>query len=123
MPGGEVDRLRALEESLWRAETRFDRGFMERILSPTFVEYGRSGRRYRRNQVIEAPATEIHVRLPLADLAVRLVATDVALVTYRSLVEEGGDGSARRSSLWVRTAGGWVLEFHQGTPIGAEAKD
>lgn len=27
-----VDELRGLEESLWRAETRFDTDYMERIL-------------------------------------------------------------------------------------------
>lgn len=35
MPDDETQRLRELEESLWRAETRFDRAHMERVLHPT----------------------------------------------------------------------------------------
>jgi len=36
--------FRDLEESMWRAETRFDRGYVERLLHPDFFEFGRSGR-------------------------------------------------------------------------------
>ena len=36
---GDYERLRLLEDSLWRAETRFDRDYMERILDPDFSEF------------------------------------------------------------------------------------
>lgn len=38
-----VDELRQLEESLWIAHTRFDQAYMQQILSPEFVEFGRQG--------------------------------------------------------------------------------
>ena len=44
----EHDQLRCLEESLWRAETRFDRDHMNEVLAPDFFELGRSGRVYGR---------------------------------------------------------------------------
>jgi hypothetical protein len=41
-------------------------------------------------------------------------------VTYNSHVEHDGVvAHARRSSIWTRTAEGWVMRFHQGTPYGA----
>ena len=43
--------LRGLEESLWRAETRFDRKYMDAVLAPDFAEFGRSGRRYDRDAI------------------------------------------------------------------------
>jgi hypothetical protein len=48
MTGGAdlYDQLRPLEESLWRAQTRFNREYMDNIFSPDFFEFGRSGRVY-----------------------------------------------------------------------------
>jgi hypothetical protein len=60
----------------------------------------------------------IPAALPLPGFEVRLVHTDVALVTYESDVAyPSGRERARRSSLWTRTREGWQLRFHQGTPI------
>jgi len=114
----ERDRLRELEESLWRPETRFDREAMSRVFSPDFVEFGRSGRVYRFEDVLSDRPQEIPATLPLPDLEIRLVHPDVALVTYDSDVAyPTGRQRARRSSLWVRSNAGWRLRFHQGTPI------
>ena len=40
--------LERLEEDLWREETRFDLKRMNEIIAPDFLEFGRSGRIYRR---------------------------------------------------------------------------
>lgn len=48
----DLEKLKQLEESLWIAETRFDIEYMEKILAPTFFEFGRSGRRYERNDTL-----------------------------------------------------------------------
>ncbi len=47
-----------------------------------------------------------------ADIAGIRLADDVVHVTYLS---RQGERSARRSSIWLRTGGGWRLYFHQGT--------
>jgi hypothetical protein len=113
----EHDQLRRLEESLWRAETRFDRDHMSEVLAPDFFEFGRSGRVYRREETLDVPAQPINATLPLAKFAVRSIAADVALVTYVSEVTCGEVKEvANRSSLWSRHAGGWRIRFHQGTP-------
>lgn len=119
----ELDHLRSLEESLWRAETRFDRGYMERLLHEDFVEFGRSGRVYDRAAILALPRGPIDAELPLPGLRIALVADDVALVTYTSRVADGASiAVGNRSSLWVRSAGGWKLRFHQGTPAAVPAE-
>ena len=113
-----VARLRELETALWRAETRFDRDLMEASLAPDFVEFGRSGRVYSRDETLAIPAQPISATLPLAEFRVAIVAPDIALVTYRSEVRYGDAVEVgNRSSLWLRTPTGWRLWFHQGTAV------
>ena len=113
------DQLRQLEESLWRAQTRFDRGYMDKILAPDFFEFGRSGRVYLREDILAVPVQEIAaVLLPLPKFEVRLIDTNVALVTYVSEVCYGNIKElANRSSLWTRYSTGWRIRFHQGTAV------
>ena len=111
----DFDKLRELEESLWRAETRFDPEYMNRVLSPDFSEFGRSGRIYRREEIMAMPTQDI--RATLKDLSVQLIDSNVALVTYISEVKYEQTEIANRSSLWTRTDGRWQIRFHQGTPV------
>jgi len=114
---GDYQQLRELEESLWRAERRFDRDYMDATLAPDFFEFGRSGRVYDRSDSLDVESGAIHATLPLPQFAARLIARDVVLVTYVSEVTYGGAlERANRSSLWSRHASGWRLRFHQGTP-------
>jgi hypothetical protein len=115
------DTLERLEEELWREKTRFDRRRMTEIIAPDFIEIGRSGRVYRREDSLAVPRQPIDAVLPLPDFRARLLHADVAQVTYNSAVTYGGlVQHARRSSIWSRTPSGWVLRFHQGTPFIAE---
>jgi hypothetical protein len=109
--------LERLEEELWREETRFDRKRMSEIIAPDFLEFGRSGRIYRREDSLAVPRQPIDATLPLPDFEARLLHPDIAQVTYNSSVRyDGVVQRARRSSIWSRTPSGWVLRFHQGTP-------
>lgn len=112
------EELEALESALWRRETRFDRTFMERVLAPDFFEFGRSGRYWSREAVLAAPDQPFDSQLPLENLQMRLLAPGVVLVTYVSRARFGPELEvARRSSIWTRGERGWVLLFHQGTPL------
>jgi hypothetical protein len=116
----ESDRaqLTHLEESLWRAATRFDLAFMEKTLAPDFVEFGRSGRVWSREQILDMAGRTIEATLPLPSLRIRLLDANTAHVTYDSAVAiDGTVELAHRSSIWSRRADGWVLRFHQGTPF------
>lgn len=113
----DIKTLYDLEVSLWRPETRFDAAQMEATLAPDFFEFGRSGRTYRRDETLAAEPTPFTIRLPLPRFDARLIAPDVALITYISDVDfPGGREVANRSSLWSREHGRWRIRFHQGTP-------
>jgi hypothetical protein len=116
IPKSDAGELRKLEESLWRTETRFDQSYMDRVLSPDYFEFGRSGRIYTREEVLNVPPQEIKARLPLREFKAHPLTNDVALVTYVSEVLSGELLIGNRSSLWVRTPTGWRIVFHQGTP-------
>ena len=108
--------LKDLELSLWDPDTRFDATFMEVVLAPSVVEFGRSGTVYDRSAILATPPRPFEARLD--DLSVRMVGDGVALVTYRSEAFFGGNvEKANRSSIWRKHGGGWRLEFHQGTPL------
>lgn len=108
--------LRILEESLWRSSTRFDRDYMDKILSENFIEFGRSGKIYSRQEIINATPQEIEATLPLKDFKITKIDDDVRLITYISQVMNQQLDIGNRSSLWRRRPKGWELCFHQGTP-------
>src|SRR5512147_407133 len=115
----EEDRraLMRLEEAMWREETRFDRAFMERALAPDFFEFGRSGRTYTRQQILDFPREPSAALLPLEDFRARLLDANTAQLTYNSRVRyQDVMEYGRRSSIWSRSGDTWVLRFHQGTP-------
>jgi hypothetical protein len=90
---------------------------MREVMAPDFLEFGRSGRVYRREDSLAAPRRPIDAVLPPPDFSARLLHPDVAQVTYNSAVTyDGVVQRARRSSIWSRTPTGWTLRFHQGTP-------
>jgi hypothetical protein len=105
-----------LEHTLWRAETRWDRTYMDSVLAPDFFEFGRSGRTYKRQDTLDASGRG-EIRATLKNIAITEIAEGVALVTYVSevLYEELEIGN--RSSLWSRGPKGWQLRFHQGTMV------
>jgi hypothetical protein len=121
--GGDlIKHLRALETELHLIETRQNRNRLEELLHPDFVEFGRSGRCYSRNEVLaefsaSSGSTEaVHAEnFELAELS-----REVALLTYLS-AHKGPSGEpyrrTLRSSLWVAGEAGWRMRFHQGTPV------
>jgi ribonuclease HI len=112
---GSEELVAQRERSLLSPAVRGDRAQLEALLHPDFVEIGASGRRWTRSQIIdELLAAPTVGDLEVADLAVRALSAEVLLVTYTTH-RRGVTG--RRSSIWVRTAHDWVVQFHHGTPV------
>lgn len=115
-----AEHLRALELRLLEPEVRASAAALVELLAPDFIEFGSSGRRYDRPAIIAALRGERSsppVERTIADLAVRSLAEDVALVTYR-VARRAGDARSEvflRSSIWRRSEGRWQMVFHQGT--------
>lgn len=102
---------------MWRAESRFDLAFQEERFAADFVEFGRSGRVYRRADAIRRSGQAIAAKLPLPNMEIKMIDACTALVTYDSeVVYDGVVERAHRSSIWSHTVQGWVMRFHQGTP-------
>lgn len=117
----DVAWLTRAEHSLWDDRDRFDQALMGDLWASEFHEVGRSGRRWTRQELLEAEAQTIGAALH--DLEVLPVTDDVALVRYVSMQWPRGEGvgdgrPAHRTSLWRRSDGPsrWELVFHQGTP-------
>ncbi len=113
-----MNRLYSLEESLWIAQLRFDRSYMDSILTEDFFEFGRSGCIYNREEVMNMPYQEINIVLPLQNFQLRYISNDVIQCTYVSEVVYNDEIQlANRSSIWVKKDEKWQLCFHQGTPF------
>ena len=113
-------RLQQLEQELHQPATRRDRARMSELLHPAFVEFGRSGRRYDRADVMDEFSSRGEPgRIHADDFSMSELADGVALLTYTSSHVDANGAHYRytlRSSLWVRMQVGWQLRFHQGTP-------
>ncbi len=110
--GPDVAEVIEKELSLLRPDVRSRREAVLGLLHERFREFGASGRIWDRSGMVEALATDPGPGAEAEDMTAVRVAVDVVLLTYlaRSPVR-----TSRRSSLWVRHEGTWLLFFHQGT--------
>jgi hypothetical protein len=112
--------LTALETELHHPGATCTRARLERLLHPDFHEVGRSGTRYARQTVIDVLADRASPPNVVAyGHRIEQLADDVALLHFASheIVADGAHRhAALRMSVWRRTAVGWQLHYHQGTP-------
>jgi hypothetical protein len=115
--------LLALELALARRDIAALPGGLEAVFDPAFVEFGQSGRRWERSEMIDA-LTKVASTTGTADIdierfAVERLADGVLLATYLlvGIRSEGETQASRRSSVWLRSEAGWRLRFHQGTTL------
>lgn len=94
---------------------RSDPTRVSKLLHDDFIEFGSTGRVYSKEILVEMLRTERPSTVSIRDFTVRQLASDTALVTYRTVGQSGHE--ARRSSVWVLQDGLWKMVFHQGTRI------
>jgi hypothetical protein len=109
------DELLDLEERLLNPAMRGSPAAVIPLLHPEFLEFGSSGRVYTKDTIVQMMVQETPGVVKMRDFEVREVSDDVALVTYRTIGQEGRE--TRRSSIWLRRDSGWQLVFHQGTRV------
>jgi hypothetical protein len=117
----DLDLIRGLEQELFRQSVRGSPDAVNNLLADSFVEFGRSGSIYEKNEVIQslaAESTETPDTLTARDFVLRPLADGVVLLTYRSFrpAEDGEQRHTLRSSIWKFMDGRWQMLFHQGTP-------
>ena len=116
-----LQTLQDLETELHLESTRRDASRMAILLHPDFEEFGRSGRRYSRAEVLSefASASSELPAVISQGFALTRFNEKFALLTYVSAHLDSSGRPYRhtlRSSLWVLTSAGWQMRFHQGTP-------
>ena len=114
--------LRELESQIFKPEVRRDHAKLDALMHPGFFEFGSTGARYSRSDILELlPLDRSEAKIWVQDWAVSPMGQGFALLTYKS-AQELSDGSLERhvlrSSVWAFTAQGWQIYFHQGTPTG-----
>ncbi|MCV9967495.1 DUF4440 domain-containing protein [Pararhizobium sp. BT-229] len=119
--------LYSLETSLHRPDVRLSSALVANLLTDEFIEFGRSGRIYNKQFMIEALQGESSSPagpLPqVEDFSVSTLSNSVVLVTYKSIrasVDKQKSHETLRSSIWKMEAGQWQMIFHQGTPVPDE---
>jgi hypothetical protein len=116
-----LEELRTLETELHSDKTRHDRRCLETLLHADFIEFGRSGRRYTRADMLkEFGLGNVLPPIRSSNFELVVLCEGAALLTYVSAQVDAGGNSYRqslRSSIWVRTKVGWQMRFHQGTPV------
>jgi hypothetical protein len=114
----DVQAVVELELQLQKPEVRAEPADVEALLHPGFSEFGASGRRWGRPEMIAALAAEQPVGeepvIITTEMTGTRLADDVIHLTYAS---QRAGRRALRSSIWLRTPDGWRVYFHQGTLI------
>ncbi|MBP2171357.1 hypothetical protein J2125_004549 [Erwinia toletana] len=113
--------IQQLEIHMHQQKTRRDVHLVNKLLHKEFVEIGRSGQSYTREQTIAALATESsQAETEASDFALAMITDGVALLTYKSCQHNSTEEISQRtlrSSIWVMSEdGNWQMRFHQGTP-------
>jgi len=113
--------LEALELALARRDETAIPGGYESVLHDSVVEFGTSGRVWTRDEILEALHSGPRVdAVTIEKFDAHVVRPGVFLVMYETTQTDpvtGLSSRQRRSSLWMREGDGFLLRFHQSTPI------
>jgi hypothetical protein len=116
--------LIAREPIFHRSEFGTTRADFDRMMAPEFHEVGASGRRYSRDFVLDAleqrhsePHEDV---LEPSNFDCLWLGGESYLITYDLL--QDGTRRTRRSTIWRKGEGGWLIVFHQGTLVQDDPK-
>lgn len=113
------EHLLLLERQLQDADVRGDRQALDALLADEFLEFGVSGGRWDKAQVLASLAQQLFIERHIEQFNVQRLAVDLAQATYlchNAAAPGRAASSAWRSSLWRWREGHWQMLFHQGTP-------
>lgn len=114
-----LEKLRRREPIFHRPELGTTRADFEAMTAPDFWEVGASGQRYDREYVWSVlDERDRYAEDPwrTSDFWCGRLGPDVYLLTY-TLAQ--GTRLTRRSTVWERRDGRWLIRYHQGTLVGS----
>jgi len=116
----DVQTVIELELRLLQPGVRTEQAAVEALLHPDFSEFGASGRRWGRTEMLAALAAEQPAGDEPVVTATEMTGTRLADgVIHLTYLSQRAGRRAWRSSIWLRTPDGWRVYFHQGTLIPA----
>ena len=113
------EHLLLLERQLQDADVRGDRQALDALLADEFLEFGVSGGRWDKAQVLASLPQQLFIERHIEQFTVQRLAVDLAQAAYlchNAAAPGRAASSAWRSSLWRCREGRWQMLFHQGTP-------
>ena len=112
------EQFYALETSLFFKEYLNDKNYLENIFHPDFMEIGKNGSVYHKEDTIEALYGSDDRKIDIKSFSVRMVSLSMYVVNYISTHEDGT--RVYRTSFWMDTLLGRQLYYHQGTIINED---
>jgi hypothetical protein len=119
MTVGRDQELFVLEQRLAQVGEQLRPDEAEALIADEFVEFGASGKVWRKAEIVEALPGWTPIARVVEDFTVRNLGESACLVTYRSDRIDPNSQQRRstlRSSIWKRVGERWQIIFHQGTP-------
>lgn len=113
------DQLIELELHLLKPEVRASEQELDRILSDNFLEFGGSGKSFRKAEAITRLPTEVAPKFTAEGFELRELGPNVAQLIYKATIMRPGEEIilySLRSSIWQKNNNTWQMIFHQGTP-------
>jgi len=108
------------ELSLLKPEIRSSREALDNLLTDDFIEFGSSGEKYTKADIIERLPNIIEkIEYRVSDFAVNAPSDDIAITTFKTekIIEGQDTVFSERSSHWRKTDNGWQMFFYEATPI------
>lgn len=115
-----AQHIRLLEDALANRLTPGVIDDLESLLADDFLEIGRSGVFYTKNDIVAYLGGQSEtVRVDISNFTLRSLGEGLVQCFYTTSRSEADDSrSARRSSIWRQERNDqWRIVFHQGTPL------
>ncbi len=119
------EKIIGFEKHLFLPEVRKSAEELDRLLADKFVEFGSTGDKYNKKQIIDALDSESELQITATEFDFEKLAGDAAMLTYRAVIKEKGVEKERislRTSIWKLIEDRWQMLFHQGTPTTTPEK-
>ncbi len=113
-----TNTIKELEFSLLKPEVRSSREALNELLTEDFIEFGSSGEKYTKADILERlPNIIENVEYKVSDFTVDTPSDDIAIARYKTekIINGKDKVISERSSHWRKTDKGWQMFFHEAT--------
>jgi hypothetical protein len=116
-PGSHIKQL---EEELLTRAARKNAERLNELIADEFIEIGKSGKRYTKQELIDTLRNEEFTKSEITDYKITFITDAIVFIVYTENHYNKAKNKVQstiRSSIWKSYSGKWKMVFHQGTPI------